>query len=207
MKKSISGTRFIFPIFAAVILAKATLLQAGTDPWASSYALETDGQYQPAAALMVPLLEKSDTHEMALLRYAWLNYLQGNFNDAIEGYTTSLKQNPLSLDAQLGITLPLMAQQRWQEAARHAEQVIAESVWNYTAHIRLLVCEEGLHDWSTLQKHASKLTQRYPSDTSAWVYLARAEIGLDNLEAAKQAYKQVLIRYPGHIEAEGFVKR
>jgi hypothetical protein len=33
--------------------------------------------------------------------------------------------------------LPLLAQQRWREAAVEANKVIAVSAWDYTAHVRL----------------------------------------------------------------------
>jgi cytochrome c-type biogenesis protein CcmH/NrfG len=53
---------------------------------------------------------------------------------------------------------------------------------------------------------AAQLAQRFPSDASAWVYLARAEAGLNNGERAREAYRRVLQIVPGHAEAANYLK-
>jgi tetratricopeptide (TPR) repeat protein len=173
--------------------------------WATSYALEANGQYEQAAALMVPEMEHGNAAEFALLRYGWLNYLQGNYNDAIRAYTRAMERNHASIDAKLGIALPLMAQKRWREARRYLNQVLAQSPYNYTAHVRLLVCEEGLRQWDALQHHADNLTAYYPTDATILIYLARAYAWQGKKEKAKAAYQQVLIRNTLNVEASRFI--
>jgi len=180
---------------------------ASKNIWSSSYALEANGKYEKAAALMVPLLNKGSEGELALLRYGWLNYLQGNFNDSMHAYKQALERNQRSFDARLGIALPLMAQQRWNEASRYLKQVLAQSPYNYLAHIRLMVCEEGLRKWETLAKHSLSLSAYYPSDASILVYMARAYAWQGKHELAKNAYQKVLVRIPGHVEAQRFINR
>lgn len=175
-------------------------------PWQTSYALEASGQYEQAAAVLVPLLNHSASSEFALLRYGWLNYLQGHYNDAIRAYDRALNRNTRSIDARLGMTLPLMVQQRWREASKYAKQVIAVSPWNYAAHERLMACEEGLKKWETLAKHARDLSSYYPSSAAPYVYLARAELWLGNTNKAHDAYQQVLERQTNHIEALRYLK-
>jgi len=178
------------------------------DIWAKSYTLEAKGSYKEAAAVIEPFLQGGgDTAEYALLRYAWLNYLLRNHNDAIRNYQKALRQNPDSIDAYLGITLPLLAQQRWKESARYARQVLKVSPWNYTAHLRILMSEEGSRNWSLMKKHASELAARYPAYAAPWVYLARAEAWLGDYEAAKRAYIRVLRRIPSHLEANTYLNK
>lgn len=174
--------------------------------WEKSYMLETKGQYKEAAAIIEPFLNgKGDESEYALLRYGWLNYLLRNHNDAIRSYKTALQQNPKSIAARLGIILPLLAQQLWEESARHAKLVLKVSPWNFTAHQRLLESEEGNRHWGIMKKHASELAARYPSSAIPWIYLARAEAWLGDYEAAKRAYIRVLRRLPTHLEATAYI--
>ena len=105
------------------------------------------------------------------------------------------------------MTLPLMAQARWREAALQAQAVIDESKWQYYANLRLMVCEEGLKQWEPLKQHALQLSQRYPSDATFLVYLARAYSKLGEPDKARQAYTRVLERYPGHLEASQYLAK
>ncbi|MBI3393266.1 MAG: hypothetical protein HY039_08765 [Nitrospirae bacterium] len=193
--------------FAVFLWQCASAFASGNDPWAQSYKLEQGGLYAQAAAVLDPLVARQPPHEFALLRHAWLNYLQGSHNEAVHKYTAALKVNPRSLDARLGLTLPLLAQQRWGEAAYHAKQVLAVSPWDYLANVRLMICEEGERKWEDLAKHAAEVALRYPADATVLVYLARAEAWLGHAGKAKTAYLQVLERIPGHVEATNFLKR
>jgi len=174
---------------------------AATDVWAESYRLEALTRYEDAAEVLLPIANKENNNEFVFLRLGWLNYLRGNHNDAIDHYKKALSLNDKSLDAQLGLTLPLLAQQRWKEAAKYSQQALQSAPWNYYAHVRLMIAEEGMRQWQTLAKHAADVYLRYPSDATVLVYLARANRWLNNTNDAKAAYRKVLERVPGHIES------
>jgi len=173
--------------------------------WAESYRHEAMGEYANAAKDIEPLLRHKPDHEFALTRHAWLNYLQGKNNAAIEDYKNVAKLNPKSLDAMLGITLPLLAQKRWREAASYATKVLAIAPWNYFAHVRLMICEEGQEQWKTLAFHANAVSKRFPTDTTILVYQARANSHLGNIPTARTLFKKVLERIPNHVEAKQFL--
>ncbi|MDP2832890.1 MAG: tetratricopeptide repeat protein [Pseudomonadota bacterium] len=172
--------------------------------WQKSYQLEAGTRYAEALAALNGVEESADAG-FALSRRGWLAYLQGKNQDAHAFYKRALERNPGSLEARLGITLPLLAQQRWREAAMYARQVIAESAWDYTAHVRLLAALEGQRDWRSMAEHAERLVERYPSDTTAWVYLARAQAWLGDVREARKAYSRTLERYPDHLEATRYL--
>ena len=174
---------------------------AAVDVWAESYRLESLTRYEEAADALQPALKKDPKNEFILLRLGWLNYLRGNHNSAMEYYKKALAVNGKSLDAKLGLVLPLLAQQRWNEAAKVCQEVLDVAPWNYYAHIRLMLAEEGLRQWQTLEKHAEEVYLRYPSDATVLVYLGRANRWLGNTRNAKSAYQKVLERAPGNIEA------
>ncbi len=175
------------------------------DPWRQSYVLEAKGKYEAAAAVLTQQLEHSETSEMAWMRYGWLHYLHGNYNDSIAAYKSALRKNSHSLEARLGLTLPLIAQNRWREASRYAQHVVNTAVWNYAAHLRLLVCDQGMKNWSRVKERARKLAARYPSEKTPWLYLARASNEMGDRDHAIGAYRQVLIRDPDNIEANRFL--
>ncbi len=185
-------------------LLATTALAADETAWQKSYRLEAAGKHAEAAASLNGLESGADA-SFVLSRRGWLAHLQGQYADAISFYSRAIDKNPRSLEARHGITLPLLAQQRWREAAVQARQIIAESAWDYTAHVRLLLAEEGLQDWRGMQEHAERLTERFPSDATAWVYLARAHAWQRNVREAKEAYGRVTDRYPGHVEATRYL--
>ena len=180
-----------------------------TTPWQQSLILEGEGKYREARAALQPLvnqpLPKAD-RELLFLRMGWLYHLTLEYNKSILHYQSALKTNPGSIDARLGILLPLLAQQRWREVERHANQVLKDSPWNYLAHVRLMIAEEGMQKWQRLESHARRLSERYPGDVTVLVYLARAQIWQGKQKEAKMAYQQVLHRSPLHIEANNFIK-
>ncbi|MDP2805967.1 MAG: tetratricopeptide repeat protein, partial [Gallionellaceae bacterium] len=126
-------------LFALVALFASSVVSAQgiNKNWQESYSQEASGNYAKAAAAVDLVLQASPSNEFAYLRRGWLNYMQARYNDALRDYDQALRLNPKSQEAQLGRTLPLMAQQRWREAAGEATKVIASSRWDYTAHLRL----------------------------------------------------------------------
>ena len=172
--------------------------------WKRSHDMEAKGDYEGAAAIIKPWAASDD--EYAILRYAYLKYMQGEYNESIEYYEKAIELNPKSLSAKLGITLPQIAQGRWRQVKIYTRQVLVRSDWNYTAHLRLMMAEEGTKKWHTLGKHAGKLVEIYPGDSAAYVYLARANAWQGDESVAKAAYEEVLHRSPDHLEADTYLK-
>jgi tetratricopeptide (TPR) repeat protein len=186
---------------ALYLLAAAAAAQ---DAWSESYWLEAEGDYAAAILALEPVLDTDPNHELAVIRTAWLNYLLGNYNASLRDYERAIELNDQSIEARLGPALPLLAQRRWREAAAVAREVIAVAPWNYYAHLRLLVAEEGQRQWDTLARHARELSTRYPSDATFLVYLARAQARQGDVEAAIETYGRVLELFPAHEEAAAF---
>lgn len=178
----------------------------GVALWEASYQLEAEGMYAEAATLIRPLRGKAPNQVLAVQRTAWLLHLQGNYNDAIQEYRMAIALNPVSVDARLGITLPLMAQKRWREATHKLKVILNLAPWHYTAHIRLLQVEEAQQQWETLARHAQNLARHYPGDATALVYLARARAWQARKSEAKAAYARVLARSPHHVEATRYLE-
>ena len=194
-------------VVAFIVLFSGSVSWAAMDPWAESYRLEALSQYDNAAKVMSSIIKNNPNNNFAVSRRGWLNYLRGAHNESIRDYQKALEINPQSLDARLGLLLPLLAQQRWREASSHANKALKIAPWNYYAHVRLMISEEGEKKWDTLAKHARNVSQHYPSDATVLVYLARANDWMRKNKEARRAYKKVLERVPGHIEATQYLSR
>ncbi|CAM2930402.1 tetratricopeptide repeat protein [Legionella worsleiensis] len=175
--------------------------------WKKSFSLEQSKQYLDAAKVLEPMLSSSPKNEFLLLRLGWLYYLQTQYNTSLSYYKKALALNSDSIDARLGLTLPLLAQQRWKESAIYAKEVIQISAWDYNAHVRLMTSQSALLQWELLESHAMEMAKRYPSDPTVFVFLARSQAWQGKKSLAIVNYKLVLERAPDNQEALDYLKK
>jgi tetratricopeptide (TPR) repeat protein len=204
MKAVTAAIRVITTLVLA--LAVSTVSHAQQDPWADSYKLELAGKYADAQALIEPLATRPSPSEFAVLRSAWLLYLQGKYADAEKRYMRAAEINPRSLEAWLGVMLPQMASYKWGDAIKSGQHVTAANTWDYNANVRMMACEEAMSRWSDLAVHAAAMAARYPADATILVYWARAAAAQRDTRKARDLYLQVLERSPGHVEATKYIK-
>ena len=198
------------PILTSLFVVFSLLSGCATSQetlWQSSYRLEAAGNYSEAISVMDQVLANDPDAELKIIRRGWLYYSQGKYNESIREYRLAMDRNGKSIDARLGVTLPLLAQKRWREAEQAARVVLDMAPNNYTALLRLAIAQEGLRDWDGMLKTTITLTAAYPTDASGFVYLARAYAGLNRRGAAIAAYTSVLSRYPGHLEALAYLEK
>lgn len=186
---------------------QSSLVSAQEAVWQSSYQLEAAGKYTEALAAIEAVAANGPDAELKLLRRGWLYYLPGRFDESIREYRLAIERNPKSVDARLGLTLPLLAAKRWREAEQAAQAALSLAPNHYTALLRLVVALEAQHDWAIMTKAATTMVTSYPSDASAYVYLARANAWLGKRDEAVAAYSAALSRYPGHLEAKAYLAK
>lgn len=175
--------------------------------WQSSYQFETAGKYAEAMVAIDRVPANGPDAELKALRRGWLFYLHGKFDESIREYRLAIERNNKSIDARLGLTLPLLAAKRWRDAEQSARAALDLAPNNYTALLRLTVALEAQRDWPQMAKSATSLVTSYPSDASAYVYLARANAWLGKTDDAVAAYSAVMSRYPGHLEAKAYLDK
>lgn len=191
---------------AALALAGAPVM-AQEAAWQSSYQLEAAGKYSDALTAIDYVPANGPDAELKLLRRGWLYYLPGKFDESIREYRLAIERNSRSIDARLGLTLPLLAAKRWREAEQAARAALDLAPNHYTALVRLAVAQEGLQDWQGMAKTAASLVSGYTTDATAYVYLARANAWQGKRAEALAAYSAVLARVPGHLEAKAYLDK
>ena len=194
------------PLMAAMALS-ASPAMAQEAAWQNSYSLEAAGKYAEAIAAIDSVPANAADAEFKLLRRGWLYYLPGKWDESIREYRLALDRNSRSIDARLGLTLPLLGAKRWREAEQSARTVLDMSPNNYTALVRLAIAQEAQKDWFGMSKTASILVASYPTDATAHVYQARVNASLGRRDEAVAAYNAVLARYPGHLEAKAYIDK
>jgi tetratricopeptide (TPR) repeat protein len=197
------SAQLLFPLMTAIALSASPAL-AQEALWQKSYQLEAAGKYAEAITTLDPVPVTGPEAELKLLRRGWLFYLPGQFDESIREYRLALERNSKSMDARLGLTLPLLGAKRWREAEQSARSALDLAPNNYLALVRLAVAQEAQRDWPGLHKTAQTLTTHYSSDATAQVYLARALAWLGKSPEAAEAYRAVLTRQPGHAEAKAY---
>jgi tetratricopeptide (TPR) repeat protein len=175
--------------------------------WQNSYQLESAGKYGDAIVAMEAVPPNGPDAELKLLRRGWLFYQSGKFDESIREYRLAIERNSRSLDARLGLVLPMLASKRWREAEQASRAALDIAPHNYAASVRLAIAQEGMQDWAALSKTAVALVTDYPSDATAYTYLARANAWQGKRPEALAAYNAVLVRYPTHLEARAYLDK
>jgi tetratricopeptide (TPR) repeat protein len=197
----------VFLAISAAIALHASVATAQESLWQNSYQFESAGKYTEAMNAIDSVAANGADAELKLLRRGWLFYLPGRFDESIREYRLAVERNPKSIDARLGLTLPLLAAKRWREAEQAARAVLEIVPNSYAGQIRLVTAQEGQQDWAGMLRTANSLVTSFPSDATAFVYLARANAWLGKRSEAATAYQAVLSRYPGHLEAKAYIEK
>ena len=199
--------RYLFTSLAIASSLTVTAASAQEAVWQASYQLETAGKYYDAIAALDPVPVNGPDAELRLLRRAWLYYLSARYDESIREYRMAIDKNGKSIDARLGVTLPLLAQKKWREVILNAKSVLEVAPNNYTALLRIVTAEEALGEWQELARYAAMMVAHYPTDATSYVYLARAYAWLNKRTEAVTAYAAVLVRVPGHLEAKAYIDK
>ena len=184
----------------------ATPALAGQGPWENSYTLQAHGKYVAALQALDAVPNNGPEAAFKTLRVGWLQYLMGHYDASLAAYRKAAKADPQSLDALLGQTLPLLAQQHYAQAAQAADAALAVAPNSYTALLRLAQAREGQKDWVDMQLAAAALAGHYPAETAGFLYLARANAWQGHSRRASAAYRALLVRDPGEREALSYLE-
>jgi tetratricopeptide (TPR) repeat protein len=192
---------------SAMLILSSTAALAQESVWANSYKLEGEKKFNEAISAIDSVPANGPDAELKTLRRAWLYYSAGNYSESIREYRHGIERNSKSVDARLGVTLPLLAAKRWREAEQSARAVLDLAPNNYTALLRLTIALEAQSDWAAMHKTATTMVTAYPTDVTAYIYLARANLWLGKKSDGIAAYVAVLSRYPGQLEAKAYLDK
>ena len=172
------------------------------DAYHKSYRYERSQNYADAIKALSPVITAFPQAYTVNLRLGWLNYLIGAYATARTHYQTAIKTAPDSLEAKLGHTLPLLAQERYDEAEIAAKQVLRIDPSNYLANLRLAFAFRMLKKFEAAEDLLNRMLVLYPTDVSLLTEYALVKLARNQNPDAKRVFNDILTLDPENVIAK-----
>jgi tetratricopeptide (TPR) repeat protein len=124
--------------------------------------------------------------------YEWYDGSSSWLSKSIEMNQRALELEPASLEAKFGIAMVYFHQQRFAEAKRNLEAIVAENREFYPAYLRLGMIAELTGELTEALTHYHRAAQLKPYDEDPWLYLDGVHRRLGNVAAARDAGLKVI---------------
>jgi len=172
-----------------------------------SYLYEKIGDYKDAIRVLMPIYNSYPNGYTVNLRLGWLYYLMGKYENSIFHYKRADRAIPTSVESKLGLSLPLMAQEKWDKAEEILFRVLKLDYYNYYGNLRLCTVLEKEKKFEQQKATALKMLAIYPTSVPFLVELAKAYYHLGEKEKAKKLFKDILILDPENLTAKEYLKK
>lgn len=159
-----------------------------------SYSLETEGEYSDAIAQLKTIYIE-DSYEINL-RLGWLTYLSGNFTESLPYYRKCVQLRPLSIEARLGIVLPLASVGNWTEVESHYRQILEKDPANSLVNYRMGLLHYGREDYQGAYQYFELVVNHYPFDYDGVIMLAWTNFKLGKYREAIVLFNKALLMRP-----------
>ena len=172
-----------------------------------SFFYEKIGDYKDAVRVLMPVYKAYPNGYAVNLRLGWLYYLMGKYDNSEYHYRKADKVISTSVESKLGLSLPLMAQERWSDAEQVLYKVIAIDYYNYYGNLRLAKVLGKEKKYKQQVAVALKMLNIYPTSVPFLVVLGEGYYHLGDLKKAEEIFKNVLILDPENLTAKGYLKK
>jgi tetratricopeptide (TPR) repeat protein len=169
--------------------------------WRASYAAEAAGQFQVAVTALTELPPEQRDGYLASFRRGWLLYCLKQHDESVAAYKRAVMAEPQSIEARLGILLPLMALARWNDVAVLAEDVLKRDPENYLARQRLAFAKFSSEHFPEAEAGYRRLVTQYPSDIEMRGALGWVLFRMGKKQEAVSLFEQVLEVSPDNVSA------
>ncbi len=171
-----------------------------------SYEEEAKGNYQEAILVLMQANRSGDNSYLYHLRLGWLQYLVTKYTDSVNSYRKAVILNKNSIEAKLGLMLPLMAQGKWSDAEKVAKEILSLDPLSYLGNSRMAYIYYNLKQYMDAEASYRKVLSYYPGDIEMQAGLAWSLLKQDKKEAADKAFGEILRYVPNHVSANAGVK-
>jgi tetratricopeptide (TPR) repeat protein len=169
--------------------------------WKASYMAEGAGQFQAAVQALTALPTPQREGYLASFRRGWLLYRLNQHAESVAAYKLAAMAEPASIEARLGLLLPLMALTRWNDVAAIAEDVLKRDPENYLALQRLAFAKFSSEHFPEAEVVYRRLVEHYPSDVEMRAALGWVVYRMGKQSEATSLFKQVLEVSAEHVSA------
>ena len=201
--------RIVFILTIGLVLAAATAQGAAVpgeeeirESYHKSYRYEKTQNYEDAIKAMAPVINAYPQGYTVNLRLGWLYYLSGNYANSKSYYQAAMKTAPASIEAKLGYTLPLLAQERYEDAEAIAKEIIRIDASNYYANLRLAFALRLQKKYPAAEEVNNALLLLYPTDVKFLTELGLVKAAQNQSAVAKRIFGDVLTLDPENLVAK-----
>ena len=181
--------------FAALsILAMAQDFNAQKKAFADSYGLEASKLYDRAAEVL-KLVYAENNYEINL-RLGWLYYCNGKYTDAIAYYQKAINAQPNSIEARLGIVLPLSVIPKWDDVLKQYLDILKIDPKHASVNYRTALIYYNKKSYSETKKYLDTYLASYPFDYDALALAGWNYLKLNQKNEAKDCFQRALLNRP-----------
>lgn len=180
--------------FTAVILITVSSMNSPQDAskkiksFNSSINYETQNKLSEALNEMKNIYGDNKNDYLVNLRLGWLHYLSGDFGSSKKYYTSAVKINKNSIEAKLGLTLPLSYLGEWDAIKNLYWDIIKIDEYNYTANLRLGQIYLANAEYGNAKKFLEKAHKYFPGEYEANLSLGWTNYYLGDRQKAKELW-------------------
>ncbi len=196
MKTTVVFTAAIFMIGLSIGPFRFARADDVAHTYLQSYQFEDKQDYDNAIKVMVPLYDKFPAYYTLNLRFGWLYYLSGKHAHAQRYYRAAIAANAGSVEAQLGLTLPLLAEKNFSEVEKICRHIMETDPFNFLANLRLSKALMGQEKLKPAKRVLLKMLTLYPTNVDYLNQLGRVYRALGDKDAAHLVYNDLVILDP-----------
>ena len=125
---------------------------------------ETSRDYPQAIECLQAELVSHPQNYTLNLRLGWLSYLSGKQAESTGYYQAAIHVAPKSIEAQLGLLLPLLADAKYQDAEAVAARIVKDDPGNYYANLRLAIARRLQRKFDEADAVVQRMLATHPAD-------------------------------------------
>lgn len=194
VKISLSIMAIIFVVFS--VLAFEQKIDPKITAFNKSLVYESEKNYDGAIKELLNVYNTDKDNYLINIRLGWLYYNIGLNNESLNYYEKANKIQPNSVEAKIGLTLPLSKLEKWEEIKKIYEQILKLDPQNYTANLRLGQYYLLRGNYSEANKYLSVSFNNYPSDYESNLSYGWTQYYIGNKKRAKELFFNTLMLSP-----------
>jgi tetratricopeptide (TPR) repeat protein len=179
----------------ALALLSCSLAFAASADISESYSAEARYDFGTALRIMQELVVAEPNEPFYQVRLAWLQYLSGQYRDAIASYQKSITLLD-NLDAHIGIINSQLALGNYTEAIRLTDIQLAVHKQNPTLYTKAAYAAYMMKDYAKAAAYYKSAIAIYPWDMESRGYLVNNLYLAGNIKEAKDQYTLLKKYYP-----------
>ena len=205
--------KILKPFFTIIIITVVTVFAVNNlsqtndtkvEAFNSSINYEKENNYKQAIDALTSSYEVNKDDYLFNLRLGWLYYINKNYSGSVKYYGIAKNLKPSAIEPLLGLTLPLAAQEKWNEVKSQYEIILQKDKNNYTANLRLGQIYLNNKDYQNAKKYLETAYNFFPGEYDPNLSLGWTYYYLGDKVKSKNLLTNALMLNPGdELAAEG----